>query len=153
MRKALLLQLLATSLVFCQASYSMANEQTQQVSKTSSKDTKKNKLETKEEPKLQGLITQPKIDVEIREKMVADKELELAKREKKLNDDSALLENTRKQLVQEALNVKSALNTREKEITQKAVAAKSKKAKKYPDATKKFSDLLNSVSKENPVSD
>lgn len=150
MRKPLLLQIFMSSLLLCQVSTVMANEQNTQVEKTATKDSKKNKTE---ESQLQGLITQPSIEVEVREKMVAEKELELAKREKKLNDETATLENTRKQLVQEALNVKAALNTREKEITQKAVAAKGKKAKKYPDATKKFSDLLNSVSKENPVSD
>lgn len=150
MRKTLFLQLFASSLLFFQAPTVMANDQAAQVEKNSTKDSKKNK---NEESDLKGLITQPKIEVEVREKMVAEKELELAKREKKLNDEAATLENTRKQLVQEALNVKAALNVREKEITQKAVATKGKKAKKYPDATKKFSELLNSVSKENPVND
>lgn len=126
------------------------------ISIASKKEFEDQKEKKKDDTQLQGMITEPKIELDIREKMIAEKELELAKKEKKLTDEYAALEISRKQLVQEALNVKVALNQREKEINQKAVqkAANNKtKPKKYPEATKKFSDLLNSVSKTNPISE
>lgn len=111
----------------------------------------KNTKDNKDGEGLSGIITQPKIALEVREKMIADKELELAHKEKKLNDDNNALIVARKQLVQEALNVKAALNTREKELTQKAATVPKLKKKVYPDATKKLGDLINEVSEKNPV--
>lgn len=109
------------------------------------------KTGSKEVPQMEGVITQPKIALDIREKMIADKELELAAKEKKINEEMQEVAVSRKQLVQEALNVKNALNAREKEITQKIAASPKAKKKNYPDATKKLGDLINSVSEKNPV--
>ena len=118
------------------------------------KATDKN-TKSKSVTQLEGLITQPRIALEVREKMIADKELELAAKEKKLNEDINTLAVARKQLVQEALNVKAALNAREKELSQKAAASPNIKIKKkkYPSATKNLGDLINEVSEKNPVKD
>lgn len=99
---------------------------------------------------LTGTVIQDKVPLEGREKMIAQRELEIAETQKKLQETAQYLEVSRKKLVDEATKVKVALENREKEIQRQETAAKIKPKKAAP-VTKSLGDLIQDVSKKHPV--
>jgi hypothetical protein len=145
MKKLILILLLAVSnSLFAQSKTNETPNTKETITKKESKDTPE---ATKED--LPGVIIQDKMTLEDRTKRVAEKELELANREKEIQSKAAFLESARKQLVENATNAKIALDNREKEVQQKETNAHVKR--KHPAVTKSLGDLIQDVSKKHPL--
>lgn len=105
---------------------------------------------TDKKQELSGTVLKQNVSIEIREEMVAKKEIQLIQVEKDIQQKAKFLEEAREQLVTEAINARNALDNREKEIKKKEEQSKVK-LKKQPASTKSLTDLIEEINTKHPV--